>query len=118
MVRIKTWIGILAFLWLVITPGILQSQQTQQGSQSQQSSSTTADQSAQDKQAAGEARAKTSSTPKPRYYTNRAGQRVQSPTKASSVPAGATAQCRDGSYSFSQNHRGTCSHNGGVAKWL
>ena len=34
------------------------------------------------------------------------------------VPAGATAQCRDGSYSFSEHRRGTCSHHGGVATWL
>lgn len=34
------------------------------------------------------------------------------------APAGATAQCRDGTYSFSQHHSGTCSHHGGVAMWL
>ncbi|WP_227982833.1 DUF3761 domain-containing protein [Nocardia spumae] len=33
-------------------------------------------------------------------------------------PDGATAQCRDGSYSYSRNHRGTCSHHGGVDHWL
>ncbi|MGN6445408.1 GmrSD restriction endonuclease domain-containing protein [Amnibacterium sp.] len=33
-------------------------------------------------------------------------------------PAGATARCRDGSYSFSAHRRGTCSHHGGVAVWL
>jgi hypothetical protein len=33
-------------------------------------------------------------------------------------PPGATAQCRDGTYSYSQHHSGTCSHHGGVAKWL
>jgi hypothetical protein len=54
----------------------------------------------------------------PRYYTNSAGERVQSPTYSKTVPAGATAQCRDGTYSFSRNHRGTCSHHGGVSKWL
>jgi len=53
-----------------------------------------------------------------RHYTNVAGQRVQSPTKYNSIPAGATAKCRDGTYSFSKNRRGTCSHHGGVAKWL
>jgi hypothetical protein len=37
---------------------------------------------------------------------------------ASSAPPGATAQCRDGTYSFSQHHSGTCSHHGGVAQWL
>jgi hypothetical protein len=33
-------------------------------------------------------------------------------------PPGATAECRDGSYSFSLRHTGTCSHHGGVARWL
>jgi len=37
---------------------------------------------------------------------------------AASAPPGATAQCRDGSYSYSQHHTGTCSHHGGVAQWL
>ena len=52
-----------------------------------------------------------------RYYTNKYGNRVQSPTMYNSKPAGATALCRDGTYSFSQNRRGTCSHHGGVAIW-
>ena len=51
-------------------------------------------------------------------YTNSKGQTVQRPENCSSAPKGATAQCRDGSYSFSQSHSGTCSHHGGVAKWL
>jgi len=53
-------------------------------------------------------------------YTNRAGTRVHRPahTDTGAVPAGASAQCRDGSYSFSQSRRGTCSHHGGVARWL
>ena len=53
-----------------------------------------------------------------KHYTNADGYRVQSPTYYSSVPAGATALCRDGTYSFSRNRRGTCSHHGGVARWL
>ena len=53
-----------------------------------------------------------------KYYTNSKGERVQSPTKYSSAPAGATALCRDGTYSFSRSRRGTCSHHGGVKKWL
>lgn len=34
-------------------------------------------------------------------------------------PSGYTpmAQCRDGSYSYSMNHRGTCSHHRGVKVW-
>ncbi len=55
---------------------------------------------------------------KVRYYTNSRGNRVQSPTRYTSAPAGATALCRDGTYSFSQSRRGTCSHHGGVAQWL
>src|SRR5262245_2415513 len=51
-------------------------------------------------------------------YLNSAGQVVQRPENCSGPPKGATAQCRDTSYSFSRNRRGTCSHHGGVAKWL
>jgi uncharacterized protein YraI len=53
-----------------------------------------------------------------KYYTNSKGERVQSPTYYESPPAGATAECWDGTYSFSQNRRGTCSHHGGVKRWL
>lgn len=53
-----------------------------------------------------------------RYYTNTRGQRVQSPTYYNQTPAGATALCRDGTYSFSRSRRGTCSGHGGVAQWL
>jgi hypothetical protein len=31
-------------------------------------------------------------------------------------PAGATAQCKDGTYSMSKTSSGRCSHHGGVAK--
>ena len=51
------------------------------------------------------------------YYTNSSGNTVHSPANASSIPAGASAQCRDGTYSFSQHRSGTCSHHGGVAVW-
>nr|WP_279629104.1 DUF3761 domain-containing protein [Caballeronia ptereochthonis] len=34
------------------------------------------------------------------------------------VPQGATAQRRDGTYSFSQHHSGTCSRHGGMAQWI
>lgn len=53
-----------------------------------------------------------------RGYTNVDDSRVRSPVRASSVPAGASARCRDGTYSFSAHRRGTCSHHGGVAVWL
>jgi len=51
-------------------------------------------------------------------YTNTAGNEVPRPYIAPTRPAGASAQCRDGSYSFSQSRRGTCSHHGGVATWF
>jgi hypothetical protein len=52
-----------------------------------------------------------------RYYTNSDGQRIHSPAYSRRIPAGATAVCADGSYSFSQHRSGTCSHHGGVANW-
>ncbi len=52
------------------------------------------------------------------YYTNSAGNEVHSPAYSNSVPAGATARCRDGEYSFSQHRRGTCSGHDGVSQWL
>jgi hypothetical protein len=51
-------------------------------------------------------------------YTNSKGETVKRPENCSAAPQGATAQCSDGTYSFSQSHRGACSHHGGVAKWL
>lgn len=51
------------------------------------------------------------------YYTNVDGNRVHRPMMSSSRPAGASAHCADGSWSFSQHARGTCSHHGGVASW-
>jgi hypothetical protein len=44
--------------------------------------------------------------------------RYRGPVRASRAPIGASARCRDGTYSFSRNRRGTCSWHGGVAAWL
>lgn len=54
------------------------------------------------------------------YYENVDGNQIHSPANSNdgSVPAGATARCVDGTYSFSQHRSGTCSHHGGVASWL
>ncbi|ACR29604.1 DUF3761 domain-containing protein [Burkholderia glumae] len=53
------------------------------------------------------------------HYRNRDGDEVHAPahTKDGRVPEGASARCRDGSYSFSRHRSGTCSHHGGVAEW-
>ncbi|MGA0599355.1 DUF3761 domain-containing protein [Caulobacter sp. KR2-114] len=47
-------------------------------------------------------------------YINSDGVVVHRPVRAPSPPPGATAQCRDGTYSFSLHHQGTCSYHGGV----
>lgn len=52
------------------------------------------------------------------HYINTRGEETHSPAYAPSVPQGASAVCRDGTYSFSQSRRGTCSHHGGVSEWL
>jgi len=49
------------------------------------------------------------------YYLNVSHHCVHSP---SSSPVGATAKCRDGTYSYSEHASGTCSHHGGVARWI
>jgi hypothetical protein len=51
-------------------------------------------------------------------YVNTAGNTVCRPAASESAPPGATAQCRDGDYSYSQSRSGTCSGHGGVAHWL
>lgn len=53
-------------------------------------------------------------------YHNKSGQDVHSPahTKNGKAPAGATAKCGDGTFSFSKHRSGTCSRHGGVAEWL
>ena len=55
-----------------------------------------------------------------RGYVNVDGEWVPSPTKTADgqPPPGASAKCRDGTFSFSRHRQGTCSHHGGVAEWL
>ncbi|WP_409185306.1 DUF3761 domain-containing protein [Amycolatopsis sp. VS8301801F10] len=52
---------------------------------------------------------------RPDYYRNSSGNCVHRPD---SNPSGATAQCNDGTYSYSQHRSGTCSRHGGVKQWL
>jgi hypothetical protein len=53
-------------------------------------------------------------------YRNSDGATVHAPARSRSgkVPEGASARCRDGTYSFSRHHSGTCSRHGGVDAWL
>ncbi len=39
-------------------------------------------------------------------------------TAGNTDPTGATAKCKDGTYSKSKHHTGSCSHHGGVAEFL
>lgn len=52
------------------------------------------------------------------YYTAHSGHQVHRPMQASRAPGGASAHCADRSWNFSESRRGTCSHNGGVSRWL
>lgn len=51
------------------------------------------------------------------HYENRDRHWVHSPMHSLSRPSGARAHCGDGTWSFSQHHRGTCSRHSGVAGW-
>ena len=54
------------------------------------------------------------------YYVNRDGKTVPRPcgnSRDEPAPQGATAVCRDGTYSYSLHHSGTCSGHGGVQSW-
>ncbi|HZQ26950.1 MAG TPA: DUF3761 domain-containing protein [Acidimicrobiales bacterium] len=74
--------------------------------------------------AAAQARSTTSTTARTlsnnNTYVNSDGNTVHSPAYSSDgqPPAGATAQCKDGTYSSSQHRQGTCSGHGGVSRWL
>jgi hypothetical protein len=52
------------------------------------------------------------------YYSNVNNIKVHIPVKSLKPPMGATGQCRDTSFTFALNHRGACSHHGGVLKWI
>ncbi|WET83336.1 DUF3761 domain-containing protein [Amycolatopsis sp. QT-25] len=52
------------------------------------------------------------------HYRNTDGVCVHRPATGPGAAEGATALCEDGSYSYSQNRRGTCSGHGGVRTWL
>jgi hypothetical protein len=52
------------------------------------------------------------------HYVNRDGVEVHSPSCGPQHDQESpTADCRDGSISYSHHHSGTCSHHGGVARW-
>ena len=50
------------------------------------------------------------------YYVNSSGHLVHSPSCGQEHEKH-TAECRDGSVSLSEHHRGACSYHGGGAHW-
>ena len=53
------------------------------------------------------------------YHSRRDGCDVHGPAKSrdGAKPEGASAKCRDGTWSFSHTRSGTCSRHGGVERW-
>lgn len=98
------------FLALIL---VLFSQQIVSQAQPSSQSTTNATPTSNAKPESGQANCTNNGT-----YVNSKGQTVSRPENCLAAPRGATAQCRDGTYSFSQTRRGTCSHHGGVVKWL
>jgi Protein of unknown function (DUF3761) len=52
------------------------------------------------------------------HYVNSSGNCVLRPVVAAVAPSGASARCKDGTYSSSQHRSGTCSGHKGVQEWL
>jgi hypothetical protein len=52
-----------------------------------------------------------------REHSHRSTYSVRPYKKQAVRPANATAVCKDGTLSYSQHRRGTCSHHGGVRRW-
>jgi Protein of unknown function (DUF3761) len=50
--------------------------------------------------------------------TSTATKSAPTATSSNTDPTGATAKCKDGTYSKSAHRSGTCSSHGGVAEWL
>jgi hypothetical protein len=52
------------------------------------------------------------------WYRSSNGDEVYSPSQQYQSQDGQeTAECNDGTVSYSHHHRGTCSHHGGVEEW-
>jgi hypothetical protein len=67
--------------------------------------------------ASAAAGAPASTTPAAAAGASTASGKAPTVTRPGDAPANATAKCRDGTYSASQTHSGSCSHHGGVAEW-
>ena len=73
-------------------------------------------QPASDESAAAPATAPTTGAPAAAHSS--ASKSAPTATPSNTDPTGATAKCKDGTYSKSKHRSGTCSSHGGVAEWL
>ena len=55
--------------------------------------------------------------PAPEKEAAPAAPKTTATTKAPAAAKDATAKCKDGTFSYAKQHRGACSHHGGVAEW-
>src|SRR5690242_4952875 len=60
---------------------------------------------------------KTAAATKPAAMPKTVTPPAAAPAVEDKNPAGAIAQCKDGTYSHAKNRTGACSKHGGVAKW-
>ena len=101
--RLRFWLALLIFSFCALAlPQLAEARQSTEQTPSQETSSNESELDSH------------------KHYINKDGKTIHSPakSKSGSIPDGASAQCRDGSYSFSTHRRGTCSHHGGVSQWL
>ena len=57
-------------------------------------------------------------TPAPSTAAAKAAPAAKAASAGNTDPTGATAKCKDGTYSKAKSHTGACSKHGGVADWL
>jgi hypothetical protein len=68
--------------------------------------------------AAAAAPAKATAAPAPAAAPAKASAAPAPAAAAGAAPTGATAKCKDGTYSMAKHHQGACSRHGGVGEWL
>ncbi|HMK84377.1 MAG TPA: DUF3761 domain-containing protein [Steroidobacteraceae bacterium] len=59
-----------------------------------------------------------SATPASATSTPKTDSSKAAASSGNAAPSGATAKCKDGTYSKAKSHSGACSHHGGVDQWL
>jgi len=71
-----------------------------------------------DKAAAAAATPAATAAPAAASDASKSSKSKKTSTDTAAAPAGAIAQCKDGTYSTAKTKRGACSKHGGIATWL